>query len=372
MPESAPPAPVAAPRTPSRTRVPTSQARRRSGPLGSVLRARSSGSGRRATGAGFAPSADLRAGNDSPVTAADPSASTNNGRGPLPQLRLFSSQCRFGCILSDPLGRLSVTEGVGSRSRPAAAGSDVLPQDGCVDVAPTLLAASGAAFALALLSAVAGFGGGVLLLPVFTGLFGLRVAVPVLTLTQIVSNGSRVWLNRGELDRRVIARFAVGAVPFAVLGALLFVTAPLEPLKRLLGVFLLAVVVWRRLNPHPRSISETAFIGVGAASGLGSALLGSVGPMTAPFFLAAGLTRGAYIGTEAACALLMHLTKTAAYGAGDLLSVRVLLLGLALVPATTAGAWVGKRLVGRISDRVFVNLVEVGLVVAAVLLLSGV
>ncbi|WP_410622501.1 hypothetical protein [Amycolatopsis sp. cmx-8-4] len=55
----------------------------------------------------------------------------------------------------------------------------------------TVPLASAAAFALALLSAVAGFGGGVLLLPVFTVLFGLRVAVPVLTLTQLTSNGSR-------------------------------------------------------------------------------------------------------------------------------------------------------------------------------------
>jgi hypothetical protein len=43
----------------------------------------------------------------------------------------------------------------------------------------TVLAASAAAFALAVLSAVAGFGGGVLLLPVFTVLFGMRVAVRV-------------------------------------------------------------------------------------------------------------------------------------------------------------------------------------------------
>ncbi len=240
-----------------------------------------------------------------------------------------------------------------------------------MDIALTLLAASGAAFAFALLSAVAGFGGGVLLLPVFTVLFGLRVAVPVLTLTQIVSNGSRVALNRGQLDRRLIARFAVGAVPCAVLGALLFVTAPLAPLQRLLGAFLLAVVIWRRVNPRPRPPSDAAFVAVGAVSGFGSSLLGSVGPLTAPFFLARGLTRAAYIGTEASCALLMHLTKTAAYGATDLLSSRVLLLGLALVPATTAGAWVGKRVLGGISDRVFVLLIEAGLVVAGVLFLVG-
>ncbi len=236
----------------------------------------------------------------------------------------------------------------------------------------TLGLASAAAFALAWLSAVAGFGGGVLLLPVFTGLFGLRAAVPMLTLTQLASNGSRVWLNRHDLRRSIIGRFAVGAIPCAVAGGLLLAHAPMAGLQRLLGVFLLVTVVWRRLRPHPRAPGPRAFTVVGAASGLGSALLGSVGPLTAPFFLAAGLTRSAYIGTEAACALLMHLTKLTVYGAGDLLTRRVLLLGLVLTPATLAGAWAGRKTLGRVSDRLFVLLVEIGLVAATlVLIVSG-
>jgi uncharacterized membrane protein YfcA len=236
---------------------------------------------------------------------------------------------------------------------------------------PTLLWASGAAFALALLSAVAGFGGGVLLLPVFTALFGLRAAVPILTLTQLSSNGSRVWLNRHELRWPLVGWFAVGAVPFAVAGGLLLAQAPLGVLKRMLGGFLIGVVIWRRINPHPRKPSDPAFAGVGAASGLGSALLGSVGPLTAPFFLAYGLTRAAYIGTEAASALTMHLTKIATYGVGDLLSGSVLVFGVALTPATLAGAWVGKKIVGKLSERVFVVLVEIGLIAAGVLFLLG-
>jgi uncharacterized protein len=84
----------------------------------------------------------------------------------------------------------------------------------------TLLGASAAAFALAVLSAVAGFGGGVLLLPVFTALFGLRVAVPMLTFTQLSSNASRVWLNGRELRWPLIGWFALGAVPSAVAGCL--------------------------------------------------------------------------------------------------------------------------------------------------------
>jgi hypothetical protein len=54
----------------------------------------------------------------------------------------------------------------------------------------------------------------------FTVLFGLRTAVPMLTLTQLSSNGSRFWLNRGELRWSLIGWFALGAVPGAVAGGL--------------------------------------------------------------------------------------------------------------------------------------------------------
>lgn len=52
-----------------------------------------------------------------------------------------------------------------------------------LDAVTLAVAAGGArgAFLLAVLFAVAGFDGGVLLLPVFTRLFALRVAVPMLT-----------------------------------------------------------------------------------------------------------------------------------------------------------------------------------------------
>ncbi|MBC8992064.1 hypothetical protein AB0N38_28520 [Micromonospora aurantiaca] len=44
---------------------------------------------------------------------------------------------------------------------------------------------------------------------------------------------------------------------------------------------------------------------------------------------------------------------------------------MALTPATLLGAWVGKKTVGRISDRLFVAVVGVGLIAAGVLFLAG-
>ncbi|MEU1520308.1 sulfite exporter TauE/SafE family protein [Streptomyces sp. NPDC005811] len=226
----------------------------------------------------------------------------------------------------------------------------------------------GATFVTSALSAVAGFGGGVLLLPVFVAVLGTRDAVAVLTVAQLASNGSRVWFNRREVDRRLVGRFALGAVPAAAVGALLFATAPLPALTRLIGVFLLVTVAWRHWKPHVAHLDAAAFAAVGAASGFGSALVGSIGPMVAPFFLARGLVRGAYIGTEAASAVVMHLAKLIVFGAAALLTTASALVGLALAPAGVGGAWVGKKVVDRLPARAFVSVVEVGLIASGLLL----
>jgi uncharacterized membrane protein YfcA len=136
-----------------------------------------------------------------------------------------------------------------------------------------------------------------------------------------------------------------------------------------MGAFLLIMVIWRRVRPSASRVSDTAFAGLGAASGFGSALIGSVGALAAPFFLARGLVRGAYIGTEAASALVMHLTKLIVFSAVAVLTLRTGLIGLALTPASAVGAWTGKRIVDRLPTRVFVLLVEAGLVAAGVLLI---
>ncbi|WP_405826080.1 sulfite exporter TauE/SafE family protein [Streptomyces sp. NBC_01390] len=220
------------------------------------------------------------------------------------------------------------------------------------------------------MSAVAGFGGGVLLLPVFISVFSARDAVAILTVAQLASNGSRVWFNRTEVDRSLVGVFALGAVPAAAAGALLFATAPLPALTRVIGVFLLAMVVWRRWKPQAARVDALSFVAVGAASGFGSALVGSVGPMVAPFFLARGLFRGAYIGTEAAAAVVMHLVKLVVFGAAAVLTVSNLATGLALAPASTAGAWAGKKIVDRLPVAIFVALVETGLAVSGILLVA--
>lgn len=75
---------------------------------------------------------------------------------------------------------------------------------------------------------VAGFGAGVLLLPVAASVLGLRAAVPVLTVTMLVGNLSRLWWSRDEMDGRVALRYLAGAAPASALGAVVFAGARIE------------------------------------------------------------------------------------------------------------------------------------------------
>jgi uncharacterized protein len=233
-----------------------------------------------------------------------------------------------------------------------------------------LLAVLVAALFASTLAAVTGFGGAAVLLPVLVWVFGIREAVPILTVAQLIGNGSRVWFNRHELNWRVVGWFALGGVPMALLGGYLFASAPLHALTRLLGGFLLLIVVLRRTRPHlTRTFPAVAFAGIGAGSSFLSALLGSVGPLMAPFFLAYGLVKGAYIGTEALSTVVMHVTKLIAYRQTAVLSGGDALIGLAMGPVMVLGSFMGKRVLDRLHERVFVMVIEGVLLGAGLLFL---
>jgi len=230
----------------------------------------------------------------------------------------------------------------------------------------------GAAFVASTLAAVAGFGGAAVLLTPLIAVFGVRDAIPILTVAQLIGNGSRVWFNRREVAVPVVGWFALGAVPLALIGGVLFATAPLHALKRLVGAFLLLTVVWRHTPRAPTwRPGVRAFAAIGAVFSFLSALVGSVGPLMAPFFLTSGLVKGAYIGTEALATVVMHLAKLAAYQGTAILTLRAVAIGLALGPIMIAGSYVGKRILDWMPERVFVVVIELVLVGAGGWFLIG-
>lgn len=156
----------------------------------------------------------------------------------------------------------------------------------------------------------------------------------------------------------------------AILGGVLFARAPIVALTRLLGLFLLVVVLWRHLRRGPPLRPPLrSFALIGAASSFLSALLGSVGPLMAPFFLAYGLVKGGYIATEALSTVVMHVAKLAAYQGTAVLTLHAIEIGLALGPIMVVGSWTGKRIVDRLPERVFIFLIEATMTGAGLLFL---
>jgi uncharacterized membrane protein YfcA len=65
----------------------------------------------------------------------------------------------------------------------------------------------------------------------------------------------------------------------------------------------------------------------------------------------------------------MHITKLATNGSLDVLTPAALRAGLLLGPIMVLGSFLGKRIVDRVSERVFVILIEAVLIVAGLMFL---
>ena len=207
---------------------------------------------------------------------------------------------------------------------------------------------------------VAGFGAGVILLPLVAWALGIRAAAPVLTVTMLLGNLARIWWSRGEINRGVVVRFFAGAVPATAVGAALYAGAASDSLRWIMGGFLIAAVPLRRLllSRYFR-MRLVHFPLLGAVIGVLSAIVVTTGPVMTPIFLAYGLRRGAFIATEAVCTFGMHATRTVAFARYALLTWETVAIGAVLGGTMFAGSWFARRLLDRMSDRAFLALVEI-------------
>ena len=202
-------------------------------------------------------------------------------------------------------------------------------------------------FVAALISGAAGFGGSLLLLPAATALLGAELAVPVMTIAQLIGNASRMAFGFRQIEWKSVGWFCLTALPLAALGAFGFTLLPKGIVTRCIGAALLALAVLQltgKLSLHGGK--RTLLLG-GAATGFLSGLCGSGGPIGAAVFLTLGLPPVAYIASEAATATAMHVLKTAIYGKLIGLTPSALLTGLAMGAAMALGAWVANRFIRR-------------------------
>ena len=220
------------------------------------------------------------------------------------------------------------------------------------------------------IAGVAGFGGGIVALPVLVWVFGVREAIPILTLSQLLSTTSRVWLHRDGIDWKVVRNFSLGGLPLSLIGAFFFVSIDTSVLVRILGVMMLFFVVYTQMPIGQNfNMKLWGFVPLGAGTGFGSAFLGIPGPFAAVFYLAYGLAASSYIGTSALGMGIIQIPKLIIFGTSDLLTLRVLALGLGLGAIAAGSAFLGRIILRRVPEHVFPKIITTMLLISGVVLL---
>ncbi len=213
------------------------------------------------------------------------------------------------------------------------------------------------AFATAVLSAVVGMAGGITLLAVMLLFLPPLAAIPLHGVIQLVSNGSRAWIQRRHVERDILWRYGLLLLPAGALALQLARELPEPGLRVAIGGFVL-LATWAPgallLGTHPERIDRgRRFLVLGALAGAMNVTVGAVGPLIAPFFLNLGLSRQALVGTKAACQMLGHTTKVLLFGLAGFVFRDHLTLLAAASTAVVGGTWVGSLLLDRVSEGTF-------------------
>jgi len=222
-----------------------------------------------------------------------------------------------------------------------------------------------------IIAAVAGFGGSVILLPLVVHIFGIKEAVPILTVAQLLGNASRAWFGRTDINWKVVFYFCLGCIPSSIIGAIMFGSMQAAWLKTGLGVFLILTLVYRHSGLKTITMRLPHFIILGAIFGWLSAVVGTVGPLVAPFFLDYGLVGSAYIASEAMTAVVMHITKGIVYSKYALFTWNTVTIGLAMGLVMIFGSFTGKKIIDRLPKIWFTRIVEAVVLISGIGFLSG-
>ena len=222
----------------------------------------------------------------------------------------------------------------------------------------TVLVLIAAAFLTAVLSAIVGMAGGMILLTVMLLSLDPLVAIPLHAAVQLVANGSRAFIQRSHLRRDIAWRYSLLLVPAGFAGVAFAEQLSPEIMRSSIGAFVL-LATWAPqvllLGTHPENIDPNRrFFALGGVIGFLNVSLGATGPLSAPFFLNLGLSRFALIGTIAACQTLGHLSKIIVFGAVGFAFGEYAALLAILALMVTAGSWTGSKLLHHVNERAFV------------------
>lgn len=199
-----------------------------------------------------------------------------------------------------------------------------------------------------LITTLAGMGGGLVLLLALAALSDPLHALALTAPALLLGNLHRLLLYRAEVDRSTARALVLGGLPGALVGGLLATALPPGVLAG--AMLALALLALSQLLGLRLPVPAAAAAPLGAACGLVTATSGGAGVIIGPFLLARGLAGRTYVATVAAAAVAMHLGRLLAYGSAGAVGREVLLGGLLLAGAISAGNLLGDRVARRLPE----------------------
>ena len=193
-----------------------------------------------------------------------------------------------------------------------------------------------------------------------------------MAIASIMANASRVAAWWREVDWRVTAAYSATGIPAAALGARTLLTLSPGVVEMALGIFFIGMIPVRRWMARQHwKPTLWHMAGVGAVIGFITGIVVSTGPINAPFFLAYGLVKGAYLGTEAMGSLAVYGAKALTFRTFGALPLEIITKGLIIGSSLVGGAFIAKRLVIRLDGDRFKLMMDGLLLVAGLTMLGA-
>lgn len=203
-------------------------------------------------------------------------------------------------------------------------------------------------------SASAGLGGSLLMVPTLVLVLGSKEGVALSALLLACNNVAKLIAYRHTLPYRAAAGIVVLIMIGAAFGSTLLVSAPAWLVTvAVVTMFAVSVVAERReITAIRRPLAPLLALSSGAASGFS----GTSGPLKGVALRNLELDRRHFVGAASLASFAGDLTKTAVFADARLLGRSSIALAVAAVPLMAAGTWVGSTLNRRAGERTFAAL----------------
>jgi uncharacterized membrane protein YfcA len=223
------------------------------------------------------------------------------------------------------------------------------------------------------LGGVIGFGTTIILMPALVYFYGPIQAIPIIALVATVANLSRIFLWWSVINWKVCFVYSLAGVPAVILGVNTLVALNEKLVELTLGFFLIALIPirrWMRKKNFYLKLWQMSL--VGAVIGYLTGIVATTGAINTPFFLAYGLSKGAFLGTEAASTLSILFTKGITFHQLGFLNATAVIQGLLIGIFVLIGAIFSKRIVLALPEEKFLVLMEVVMFIsgASILLMT--